>query len=227
MRAPAGGLLAQRVALLDAEAVLLVDHDEPQVGELHVLLEQRVRADDDAGRPRGRVEQGLAARLGPLRAGQQGDARGVLGAAELPGLGERPEHRDDRAVVLLGQHLGRREQGRLPARVDHLEHRAQAHDRLARADVALEQPVHRVGAGQVGRDLVADGALALGELERKPLVERGEQALGGRWPGVAASSAAARLRWASAVCSTNASSHLSRLRARPASAMSRGRWMPR
>ena len=38
-------LARQRLALLDAEAVLLVDDDEPEVEELHLVLEQRVRAD--------------------------------------------------------------------------------------------------------------------------------------------------------------------------------------
>jgi hypothetical protein len=42
-------LVAQRVPLLDAEPVLLVDDDQPEVGELHPVLQQRVRADDDAG----------------------------------------------------------------------------------------------------------------------------------------------------------------------------------
>ncbi len=54
----------QRRSLLHAEAVLLVDDDEAEVGELHLLLEQRVRADDDAGGSRGRVEHRLAARGG-------------------------------------------------------------------------------------------------------------------------------------------------------------------
>ena len=52
-------LAAQGVALLDAEAVLLVDDDEAEVGELDVLLEQRVGADDDAGLAADDVEQGL------------------------------------------------------------------------------------------------------------------------------------------------------------------------
>jgi hypothetical protein len=34
---------------VDAEAVLLVDYDERQVGELDALLEQRMGADEDAG----------------------------------------------------------------------------------------------------------------------------------------------------------------------------------
>jgi len=44
-----GPLAAQGVALLDAEAVLLVDDDQAQVEEVDVLLEQRMGADDDAG----------------------------------------------------------------------------------------------------------------------------------------------------------------------------------
>ena len=63
-------------------------------------------------------------------------------------------------MVLLGEHLGRREHRRLPAGVDDGEHRAQRDHRLARADLALEQPVHRVLGGQVGEDLRADLLLA-------------------------------------------------------------------
>ena len=55
--------LARRaVALLHAEAVLLVDDDQPEVEELHLLLEQGVGADDDAGLARGDVEQRLPRR---------------------------------------------------------------------------------------------------------------------------------------------------------------------
>ncbi len=78
------------------------------------------------------------------RSGQQLDAGGVRGAAEHAAGGEVAEHRGDRAVVLLGEHLGGREQRRLPAGVDHAQHRAQRHQGLAGADLALEQPVHRV-----------------------------------------------------------------------------------
>ena len=40
-------------ALLHAEAVLLVDHHEPQVGELHAAFDQGVRADQDVHLARG------------------------------------------------------------------------------------------------------------------------------------------------------------------------------
>ena len=39
----------QRVALLHAEAVLLVDDHEAEVEELDLVLDQRMGADDDAG----------------------------------------------------------------------------------------------------------------------------------------------------------------------------------
>jgi len=76
-------------------------------------------------------------------------------AAELPALGQRAEHVGDGAVVLLGQHLGRGQQRGLAPRVDHLEHRPDRDDRLARSDLPLEQPVHGVVAGQVGTGPVA------------------------------------------------------------------------
>ena len=38
-------LRAQRRALQDAEAMLLVDHRQPELAERDVLLHQRVRAD--------------------------------------------------------------------------------------------------------------------------------------------------------------------------------------
>ena len=54
----------QRVALLDAEAVLLVDDDQAEVGEVDALVEQGVGADDDA-RPRPDAIVGQRARAGP------------------------------------------------------------------------------------------------------------------------------------------------------------------
>ena len=59
MRRPVA-LGAQGVALLDAEAVLLVDDDQPEVGELDALLQQGVRADDDAGPAVGDLRARLA-----------------------------------------------------------------------------------------------------------------------------------------------------------------------
>ena len=150
------GLVGQRGALLDAEPVLLVDDDQAEVEELDVLLEQRVGADDDA-RPR-RWPAGTAARALGLghRAGEQLDGRRLRGAAEHPAAGQVAEQLGDRPVVLLGQHLGGREQRGLAARVDDPQHRPQRDQGLAGADLALEQPVHRVRLGEVALDLLAD-----------------------------------------------------------------------
>ena len=65
VRAALAGLAAQRVALLHAEPVLLVDHHQAQLGELDLLLEQRVGADDQPGRAGGGVQQGPPPRRRP------------------------------------------------------------------------------------------------------------------------------------------------------------------
>ena len=202
-----GALAAQRVALLDAEAVLLVDDDEGEVEEVDVLLQQRVGADDDAGVAADDVEQGAAALGGRLAAGEQRHPGAVLGAAQHAALGEVAEHRGDGAVVLRGEHLGGGEQRGLPTGIHGREHRAQGDHGLAGADLALEQAVHR----HVAPQLVGDGrghlALAGGERERQPRVERLEQpsrrapaAGSSTWPD------AVRRRCASVTWRTNASS---------------------
>jgi|GEM_PF-4980467 len=75
--------------------------------------------------------------------------------------------------MLLGQNLGGRHQRALPARADGHRRGQRRHHRLAGADVALQQPVHGLRAGQVLRDLLDHAALRLGEPER----QRGEQPL--------------------------------------------------
>ena len=50
-------LSRQRQALVDAEAVLLVDDGQPEIVELDAGLEQRMRADDDAGSRRWRCRR--------------------------------------------------------------------------------------------------------------------------------------------------------------------------
>ena len=64
-------LQPQRLALLDAESVLLVDDDEPEVGERHGVADERVRADDDARLAGGGAEQRLPAVGGRQLAGEQ------------------------------------------------------------------------------------------------------------------------------------------------------------
>ncbi len=156
-------LPAEGLALLDAEPVLLVDHDQPEVEEPDVVAQQRVRADDDARAARYRAEQGLLAFRRRQLAGEKRrpQPRGEVGA----------ERRDDRAEMLRGENLGRREQHRLAARVGDRQHCAQRDQGLARADLALDEAVHGRGAREIRRDLLTDQLLVPGQLERHPRVE--------------------------------------------------------
>ena len=178
VRPSLAGLVAQHVALLHAEPVLFVDHHQAQLGELDLLLQQRVRADDQPGRAGRGVQQGPPPGRRPQRPGEQRDPGRLLGAAQLAGLAERAEQPADRPVVLLGEHLGGGQQHGLPAAVHGLQHGPHRDDRLARAHLALQQPVHRVVEGQLIGDRLAGLPLALGQLERQPGVELVQQAAG-------------------------------------------------
>ncbi len=136
--------------------MLLVDDDERELPELHALLEQRVRADDDGGAAvgDGRERRGSSARR--LRADQRGD----LDAERLEPAVEARE-------MLLGEQLRRRHHGRLAARRRGDERGHRSHHRLAGADVALQQPVHRCAPTQVGDDLVERGSLRARQRKRQ------------------------------------------------------------
>ena len=127
--------LAQLLDLLlvgDAEALLLVDDQQPEVAELHVLRQQAVRADDDLDLARREVLERLL--LLGLRAEP---------ADHVDAHGKRGEALAQRLHVLEREHGRRREDGDLLAVHHGLERRAHRHFRLAVADVAAEQAVHR------------------------------------------------------------------------------------
>ena len=150
----AGRLAVERAPLVDAEAVLLVDHGDGQAVELDRLLDQRVGADEQLQLPGGQLAEEVGAAPGRCRPGEQG------------GLHERARHqRLERREVLLGERLGGRHQRRLGARLDGPQHRVQRHDGLARAHLPHQQPLHR----PVARDLLVDG------VHRPPLVARGRE----------------------------------------------------
>ena len=142
VRRAAAGLRLERAALVDPEAVLLVDDDEPEVGERDRVLDERVRADDDQRLARRDRLERLGLDVGLERAGQERHADPEL-----------VEQRADGLEVLAGEQVGRGEQGALePGPRGRGE--GIGRDRgLARADVALEEPQHRGRPGEV----VADG----------------------------------------------------------------------
>ena len=125
-------LLAQGGALHHAEAVLLVDHGQPQPLELDAVLDERMRADDDGGLRRWRARSRAAARsFGRLAARQQDRLQP-----------KRRQQRAQAAIVLLGQDLGRGHQGALVAVRGGGQQRGRGNHGLARADIALQQAAH-------------------------------------------------------------------------------------
>ena len=83
LMAVARALLAQRQALMHAEAVLLVDDHERERGELDALLEQRVRADDERRATRGGYAR--ARRCAPCPSAARSRARRRCRAARTSG----------------------------------------------------------------------------------------------------------------------------------------------
>ena len=69
----------------------------------------------------------------------------------------------DAQIVLLGQDLGRGHHGGLMAVADGDQERGHRHNRLARADVALHQPVHGPDRLHVLRHLADDAGLGAGQ----------------------------------------------------------------
>ena len=145
--------LGERLPLLDAEAVLLVDDGDREVGELDVALDQRVRADRDL---RDAARDLVADLLRADGAGEQDAADAELGAERL-----------ERQEVLLGERLGRRHQRALPVVLDRAQQGVERDDRLAGADVTLQQTLHRCRAREVEVDLRDRALLVLGQLERQ------------------------------------------------------------
>ena len=130
-------------ALLHAEAVLLVDHHEPQVGELHAVFDQGVRADQDVHLARGDPFERQPALPGLRGAGEDGDLHP-----------HAVEHTRDGGEMLAGEDLGGRHHAGLVAVVHGQQHRHQRHEGLAAADVALQQAVHLVARDGVLPDLL-------------------------------------------------------------------------
>ena len=146
----------------DAEALLLVDDDQSEIGESDVFLQQAVRADDDVDLAFGEIAEDA------LLIGLRREARELFDA-----YGKGAEARAEGAVVLIGEQRRRHEHRDLLLVGDRLECGAHRDFGLAVADVAADQAIHRprrfhVGLGRVegflliGRRLVREGLFHLG-----------------------------------------------------------------
>ena len=97
---------------------------------------------------------------------------GLHGACEEPHLDAGGgEHGGEGLGVLLGQDLGGGHHGALPAGADGQPGAAGGHRRLARAHVALYQPVHGPGEGQVGGGLLQGTSLGSRQGEGQQLIK--------------------------------------------------------
>ena len=134
--------LRERAPLSDAEPVLLVDDDDREIAEVDLLLDQRVRPDDERRVTRGDELPHGRVLARPQRAREQRDAHP-----------ERAAQLVDGQEVLLGEGLGGRHERRLPAGLDGAEERVERDDGLPGADVSLEQAVHRSSPREIGVDL--------------------------------------------------------------------------
>ncbi len=144
----------------------------PRRENSRVAVEQRVGADEDvdlAGLEPGRDPPALR---GGRAVGQQRDADRAVGQQRALGRHRQPfEEAQGSEIVLLGEHLGRRHERALVAALHRDQQRRERDHRLAGADVALEQAVHRRGPAEIAGDLRERRALVARERER----ERGDE----------------------------------------------------
>ncbi len=103
--------------------------------------------------------------------------------------------------MLLSERLGRCHQRALAAALDRAQQRVERDRGLPRADVALEQPLHRHAAREVGVDLGDRPLLVLGEGERERGAVAGDRARPARR---APARSSARARGARARCRSGA-----------------------
>ena len=156
-RSAASPFGAERQALTHAEAMLLVDDGEAEIGEGDALLKQRVGADDNVDLARSPARRASRAARRLVAAGEQGNPQ-ARAFGELAPC----------ARMLAGEHFGRRHHRRLPPRLDDLGHCEQRDDRLARADIALQQPHHALfGAARSARISSTALPLRAGQRERQ------------------------------------------------------------
>ena len=143
--------LLQPLFVAYSEALLFVDHQQSEVGELYVFRDQAVGADQDVDFSGFHLLQNFFLLL-----------RGAEAADHFNGDGKRRKALFESFVVLEGQHGRGREHGHLLVVADGLEGGAHGDFRLAVADVAAEQAIHGLRRFHVALDVGDRGFLIFG-----------------------------------------------------------------
>ncbi len=99
------GLAREGCPLFDAEPVLLIDDDQAQLSELHLVGKQRMGADHNPGFPAGRPQQRRALCRGRQRTGQQHHIGRVLRGPQHATCAQVAQQLGDRLEMLGSQHL--------------------------------------------------------------------------------------------------------------------------
>ena len=169
----------QSLLVLDAEPLFLVDHDETEILEPHVLREQAMRSDHDVDAALLQVDEHLLLVGAALDTTDRLDPEGI-----------RLEPAPEGPLVLFGEHRGRHEDRDLLAELRGLEGGADRDLGLSESDVAADQSVHRRARRHVPLDRRDRGDLVLGLLVRElgfefplPVGIRGESNPRRRGPG--------------------------------------------
>ncbi len=148
--------LAKRRSLVNAEIVRFVDENQSEVGKIDVGLQQGDRANDD-------IHLSIADAVSQFQTFFAGDAAGDQLTADATAL-EESLH----AVIMLPREdFGRSHDCYLQLSGDCGQGGIEGYNSFARADIALQEPVHRNVLGKVGTDFGDDLALVFGEQKRK------------------------------------------------------------
>ena len=139
-----------------AEPLLLINHHEAEVLEKDVVLNQPVRADDHVHAAVGQIFDDALLLAAGAKAREQFDANGIIGQA-LP----------ERVEMLLRQHSRRHQHGDLLSVHHGLERGADGDLGFAKADVATNQAIHRLGFFHVGFGFLNGAPLIGGFLKKE------------------------------------------------------------
>ena len=124
--------LKQALFVFNSEALLFIDHDEPEILESHILRKNAVRADEDVDIAlRSRFENDALLSI-CLESTQRLHAERI-----------RAESIAKTLLVLLGKHCGGHEQRSLSTTIHYLECRANRDFRFAESNVTAHEPIHR------------------------------------------------------------------------------------